>query len=98
MTSLKTIKLRLPAHFHEIDVARIGEGFECPPFNSLAFNAYRDDNHNATPWSVEWMFDGTQADAALEPLRRHVIAAAAIYNLNLPDTLDFDVIAVPNRD
>ncbi len=84
-----TAKLRLPASYNEIEIARLGEGIE-----PLAFSALRDENNEKSPWTVEWMFESSPET---QDLKNKIVLNAGIYEVSLPSPIDIEIEALPEE-
>ena len=88
---MKSIKLRLPADYTEIDMAHLSEGIEC-----LSFSAIRDENRYDSPWTAEWLLQDLPMDDI--DFKSRIIVNAGRYNLTLPAPLVIKIEDVPERD
>lgn len=84
--------LRLPAALSTIETAILGESISDL---SVSHAALREDNHEKSPWVLEWLFDAPVADATL---RGRIETTAEIHGIDLPKVLHFKNEAVPERD
>lgn len=85
-------KLILPQHYSDLDVALLGGVFV---EQSVSHSALREENHDQSPWVLEWMFE-EQPDPAR--LKTQLEIGAEIQGFNLPKTLEWIVEPVPERD
>ncbi|MGB0719802.1 MAG: 50S ribosomal protein L11 methyltransferase [Bdellovibrionales bacterium] len=82
--------LIVPAAYRETDIADLCGGIEC-----LAQSALRSENHDQSPWRIEWLFEDAPD---LKSLKAALILNAGLHGVNLPSPLEIMVEAVPQRD
>ena len=84
--------IQLPASLTDIQTATLSEsaGDLC-----VSYCALREENHDQSPWILEWLFE-EQADKAV--LKARVEIAAELHDIPLPSNLNIEQTEVPERD
>lgn len=84
--------LRLPAELSPVETAILCESTDGL---SAAYCAMREENHDQSPWVLEWLCN-TPVES--KTLRGRIETTAEIHGIALPNVLDFKNEDVPDRD